>query len=58
VGVVGSKVREGQILTDAVTSVPVSGRYKGLDFPDILQYGRTVGNPALRRLTFHDRGRI
>ena len=29
---------------------------KGLDFPSILEYGRTIGNPALRKMTFHERG--
>ena len=28
------------------------------DFEQILAYGRRVGNPALRRLTFHERGRM
>jgi oxepin-CoA hydrolase/3-oxo-5,6-dehydrosuberyl-CoA semialdehyde dehydrogenase len=31
---------------------------KGLDFASILQYGREVGNTALRKLTFHERGRM
>lgn len=30
----------------------------GLDFADILAYGRKVGNPALRKMTFHERGRM
>ena len=30
----------------------------GLDFADMLAHARTVGGPALRRLTFHDRARI
>lgn len=29
---------------------------KGLDFLSILEYGRTMGNPALRKMTFHERG--
>lgn len=29
---------------------------KGLDFSDILEYGRKVGNPALRKMTFQERG--
>ena len=28
----------------------------GLDFGDILRYGRKVGNPALRKMTFQERG--
>jgi oxepin-CoA hydrolase/3-oxo-5,6-dehydrosuberyl-CoA semialdehyde dehydrogenase len=29
---------------------------KGFDFKDILDYGRKVGNPALRKMTFQERG--
>src|SRR5436305_12421999 len=48
-----------QILADAVTGIPVyQTGTRGLDFSDILQYARTVGNPALRKMTFHDRGRM
>ena len=31
---------------------------KGLDFKAMLDYGRTVGNPALRKMTFHARGNM
>ena len=31
---------------------------EGLDFASILDYGRKVGNPALRKMTFHERGRM
>ena len=31
---------------------------EGLNYADILEYGRRTGNPALRRLTFHERGRL
>lgn len=31
---------------------------KGLDFGNILRYGREVGNPALRNMTFYERGRM
>ncbi|MCC7246111.1 MAG: phenylacetic acid degradation bifunctional protein PaaZ [Saprospiraceae bacterium] len=30
----------------------------GLDYAGMLDYARTKGNPALRRLTFHERGRM
>ncbi len=30
----------------------------GLDFAQILEYGRKTGNPVLRRMTFHERGRM
>lgn len=31
---------------------------EALDFEEILDYGRRIGNPNLRRLTFHQRGRM
>lgn len=31
---------------------------EGLDFAAILEYGRRTGNPALRHMTFHERGRM
>jgi len=50
---------EGQALYDAVTGAPVAAATtKGLDFAAVLQYGREKGNAALRRLTFHERGRM
>lgn len=48
---------EGQTLFNAVTGSPLgSTSTKGLDFAAILEYGRTKGNPALRKMTFHERG--
>lgn len=50
---------EGQALYDAVTGETIAfATTKGLDFASILQYGREVGNAALRKLTFHERGRM
>src|SRR5205085_11479725 len=50
---------DGQLLYDAVTSeVIASASSNGLDFASMLEYGRLVGNPALRKMTFHERGRI
>jgi oxepin-CoA hydrolase / 3-oxo-5,6-dehydrosuberyl-CoA semialdehyde dehydrogenase len=50
---------EGQVLYDAVNGEPIAAATtKGLDFAAALQYGRTVGNHALRRMTFHERGRM
>jgi oxepin-CoA hydrolase/3-oxo-5,6-dehydrosuberyl-CoA semialdehyde dehydrogenase len=50
---------EGQLLYNAVTGEPVAAAStKGLDFGKILEYARTVGNPALRKMTFHERGRM
>src|SRR6476660_4634624 len=49
----------GQTLYGAVTGEAIAAATtKGLDFLKILEYGRTVGNPALRKLTFHERGRM
>lgn len=48
-----------QILADAVTGIPVyQAGTRGLDFNDVIQYARTVGNPALRKMSFHERGRM
>lgn len=50
---------DGQILHDAVTGEAlVSATTKGLDFASALQYGREVGNTSLRKMTFHERGRM
>jgi oxepin-CoA hydrolase/3-oxo-5,6-dehydrosuberyl-CoA semialdehyde dehydrogenase len=50
---------DGQALYDAVTGERIAyATTKGLDFSSILQYGREVGNTSLRKLTFHERGRM
>lgn len=50
---------DGQTLFNAVTGEPVAAAStKGLDFKQILHYARTVGNPALRKMTFHQRGNM
>ena len=50
---------EGQILYNAVTGQPLAAAgTKGLDFKAITDYARTVGNPALRKMTFHQRGNM
>lgn len=48
---------EGEILLNAINGTPV-GRHSivGLDFKDILDYGRNVGGPSLRDMTFYERG--
>jgi oxepin-CoA hydrolase/3-oxo-5,6-dehydrosuberyl-CoA semialdehyde dehydrogenase len=49
---------EGEALYDAVNGEPIfTATTKGLDFASVLEYGRSVGNPALRKMTFHERGR-
>lgn len=50
---------DGQPLYDAVTGETIAhATTKGLDFKAVLQYGREVGNTSLRKLTFHERGRM
>ena len=50
---------EGQMLYNAVTGEPIaSATTKGLDFADILDYARKKGNSNLRKMTFHERGRM
>jgi oxepin-CoA hydrolase/3-oxo-5,6-dehydrosuberyl-CoA semialdehyde dehydrogenase len=48
---------DGTALVNAVTGENVAyATTKGLDFEEILKYGREVGNPALRKMTFQERG--
>ena len=50
---------EGQQLFNAVTDkVITNATSKGLDFEAILRYAREKGNPALRNMTFQQRGRM
>ena len=50
---------DGQLLFNAVTGDAISSAStKGLDFKSITDYARTVGNPALRKMTFHARGNM
>ena len=50
---------DGQVLYNAVTNDPIfAATTSGLDFSAIIEYGRKVGNPALRKMTFHERGRM
>lgn len=50
---------QGQALYNAVTGEPVAyATTSGLDFKTILEYGRNVGGPALRKMTFHQRGNM
>jgi oxepin-CoA hydrolase/3-oxo-5,6-dehydrosuberyl-CoA semialdehyde dehydrogenase len=45
-----------KVLNDASTGQPVALiDSTGIDFGAVLEYGRKVGNPALRNLTFHQR---
>ncbi len=50
---------DGQPLYDAVSgSLIAHASTQGLDYSAILKYAREKGNPALRRMTFHERGRM
>ncbi len=50
---------EGQVLFNAVTGEAVAAAStQGIDFAEILDYARQKGNPALRRMTFHQRGNM
>jgi len=52
-------IGDQQILSDAVTGTPLyMAGTGGLDFQEILEYARKHGNPALRKMTFHERGRM
>jgi len=50
---------EGQALYDAVNGQLIThATSKGIDFAGMLRYGRETGNPALRKMRFHERGRM
>ena len=50
---------DGQQLYNAVTGEGIaSASAKGLDFAAITSYARKTGNPALRKMTFHERGNM
>jgi oxepin-CoA hydrolase/3-oxo-5,6-dehydrosuberyl-CoA semialdehyde dehydrogenase len=50
---------DGQVLFNAVTGEPVSvASTKGVDFHSVLRYAREKGGPALRKMSFHERGRM
>jgi len=50
---------DGQTLYNAVTGEAIaSASTKGIDFKSIVEYGRKIGNPALRKMTFRERGNM
>ncbi|MFK7848858.1 MAG: 3,4-dehydroadipyl-CoA semialdehyde dehydrogenase, partial [Rhodothermales bacterium] len=50
---------EGRPLFDAVTGETIGlTDTSGIDFGEVLDYARRVGNPALRKMTFPERGRM
>ncbi len=55
--VAGAKT--GETLHNAITGAAIyTASSDGLDFGDMMQYARKIGGPALRKLTFHERGRM
>ncbi len=49
----------GLVLLDAVNGHEIGeATTKGIDFSDSINYAREVGNPGLRKMTFHERGRM
>jgi len=50
---------DGEILVDAIHGHQIGiATAQGIDFNDVLEYGRKIGNPALRKMTFQERGRM
>lgn len=50
---------EGQALYNAITGAKIAETSsKGLDFGEMMDYAREVGAPTLRKMTFHERGRM
>lgn len=48
---------DGQVLYNAVTGEPIGiATTSGIEFKKVLEYGRNVGGPALRKMTFYERG--
>jgi oxepin-CoA hydrolase/3-oxo-5,6-dehydrosuberyl-CoA semialdehyde dehydrogenase len=48
---------DGQILYNAITGDPItSASTDGIDFDELLNYGRNVAGPKLRQMTFQERG--
>jgi len=50
---------EGEVLHNALTGDAIyTASSKGLDFAEMMQYARTKAGPVLRKMTFHERGRM
>ena len=51
--------KEGDVLHNATTGEAIyTASSEGLDFGGMMDHARKVGGPALRKLTFHQRGRM
>ena len=50
---------KGQSLFNAITGDKIAETSSnGLDFGEMMKYARSVGSPTLRKMTFHERGRM
>ena len=50
---------KGQSLFNAITGDKIAETSsKGLDFGEMMKYARSFGGPTLRKMTFHERGRM
>jgi oxepin-CoA hydrolase/3-oxo-5,6-dehydrosuberyl-CoA semialdehyde dehydrogenase len=50
---------DGKQLYDAITGAELAvASTEGIDFAGVLNYARNVGSPALKKMTFHERGRM
>ena len=50
---------DGQVLYNSITGDEIAtASSKGLDFAQMMDYARKVGGPALRKMTFQERGRM
>jgi oxepin-CoA hydrolase/3-oxo-5,6-dehydrosuberyl-CoA semialdehyde dehydrogenase len=50
---------QGQSLYNAITGEEIAtASSKGLDFEEMMNYARKTGGPALRKMTFQERGRM
>jgi oxepin-CoA hydrolase/3-oxo-5,6-dehydrosuberyl-CoA semialdehyde dehydrogenase len=50
---------QGQSLYNAITGEEIAtASSKGLDFAEMMNYARKTGGPALRKMTFQERGRM
>jgi oxepin-CoA hydrolase/3-oxo-5,6-dehydrosuberyl-CoA semialdehyde dehydrogenase len=51
--------QEGETLHNAITGEAIyTASSEGLNFGEMMDHARRVGGPALRKLTFHERGRM
>ncbi|MFZ6053245.1 phenylacetic acid degradation bifunctional protein PaaZ [Halocola ammonii] len=50
---------DGKQLYDAITGEELAvASTAGIDFEGVLNYARNIGSPALKKMTFHERGRM